>query len=38
MRVDQRHLDERLRLRVVIDQKNADVAEIVLTRLSSDAG
>jgi len=38
VRIDQRHLDQRLRLRVVVNQQNADVAEIVLSRLSSDHG
>ena len=38
MRIDERHLDERLSLWVVIDQQNADVTKVVLrTRWTSHA-
>ena len=37
VRVHERHLDKRLRLRIVIDQENADVAQVVRACRSSHA-
>src|SRR5581483_65798 len=35
MRVHERHLDQRLRLRVVVDEKNIHVAQVVLSSAAS---
>ena len=38
VRVHQRHFDQGLRLRIVIDQQDADVAEVMRAYRSSHAG